>query len=223
MKAQEFGGWKWRAQNIVGREEYTSYDEFNTFLKKERRPDPPEYASRDVEEYKQFSETRDESDLEVPKKDGTGGDSGSKSDKSRQARRKMLQQVVGLVAGSAVLVGTYNAVESEQAKAAEEPSEVIEITEPTIDEPIEEDPKGGGGKQGGESQPTEPSGQGGEQGDPGQSTDPTEEEDPCEVNGHTYEEVESTSSAGKITIRFRCSECGEEKELVITYDVEPEE
>ena len=229
MKAQEFGGWKYSATNIPGKEGFKQADEFNRHLKKEQRPAPPEYASRDVEEYKKFPETKDVSNLreeEQQKQQESGsGESSSKRDNSGQLRRNMLRQVVGLVAGSAVVVGSYNAVETELAKAAEEPSEVIEVTEPTTEEPIEEDPQGGGqgSQQGSETQPTETQdGQGGEQSDPGQ-TEPTEEEDPCEVNGHSYEEVSSTSSKGKITIKFRCSECGEEKELVITYDVDPEE
>lgn len=58
MSANEYAS---RApRNIIGIGNHrASGDEFNSHLKRERRPDPPEYASSGVEERRQYAERRD--------------------------------------------------------------------------------------------------------------------------------------------------------------------
>ncbi len=133
MSANEYGGRTPR--NIIGPGNLkNSGDMFNSFMKPERRPDPAEYATSTVEEYKEYAERRVDTDERPSEKrsreanssdrfDSTGarrnsGRAGGSGNAGR-SRGNLLKQVVGLVAGSVIVVNSYNVLAEKEALAAE--------------------------------------------------------------------------------------------------------
>ena len=111
MRSGQFNNRKPR--NAVGAGARSSGNEFNTSLKRERHPEPPQYPTSKVDERKQFSETRDAR----PKKSenrsqssSSRGESSSSSSKSRSTSRsrsmKQMQNAArNVVRNTVVMVG----------------------------------------------------------------------------------------------------------------------
>ena len=128
MKSREYGTWPPR--NVLGADRQKLYDDYNRSFKKERPTQPKEYASSDVEEYYRVPETKDMSGNPY-EQNGSAQSSQAKQAKNKgQMRQNMLRQVAGLVAGSVVVVSSYQAVIQQQ----EQP------VDPGIDEPTQSDP-----------------------------------------------------------------------------------
>lgn len=100
--------------NIIGSKTRSSGDEFNTSLKKERRPDPPEFSNSEVEEYISYSETMDLRARQSANRSSYGREmqnSGAKQSASRTAQsltKSFVQQVVCMAAGAVIVTTTYN-------------------------------------------------------------------------------------------------------------------
>ena len=142
MKAKEFGA---RPSNDAfrGGQRYSA-NGYNKSFKKERFPEAQEYANRNLDEYHRFEGTKDltkEQDAQQP--DNKQSDKSRKTENAKKARQRMLQQVVGIVVGSTVIVTSYQArVERlEQEQALEPVAVVTEADEIIPEEPEELDEK----------------------------------------------------------------------------------
>ena len=138
MKAKEFGT---RTSNdfFRGGQRYSA-NGYNKSFKKERFPGVQEYANKDLDEYHRFEETKDftkEPDLQ--KSDERQANQSKKSENANKMRQRMLQQAVGIVVGSTVVVTSYQAQVEERAKQQDlEPTAAVVET---VDIPpiVEED------------------------------------------------------------------------------------
>lgn len=101
-------------QNIIGSRTRSSGDEFNTSLKKERRPDPPEFSTSEVEEYISYSETMDLRARQTANRSSYGSEMqnpGAKQSARRTTQsltKSFVQQVVCMAAGAVIVTTTYN-------------------------------------------------------------------------------------------------------------------
>ena len=132
MKAKEFGAWP-PYNDFKGGQRYSA-NGYNKSFKKERFPKAQEYANRDLDEYHRYEET----------KDLTKGQNEQQSNQSRKTENKdkqrlrMLQQVVGIVVGSTVVVTSYQAqVERREQEKATQPVAVVAELKDIITEEAE--------------------------------------------------------------------------------------
>jgi len=117
MKANEYGAWP--SHNISDKNSKYYVDGYNRSFLKERYEVPGGYATDNISEYYRTPNMYREE--YGKKKEDTAKSSRDRKDKNaRQLRQRMLQQVVGLVAGSVVITTSYQAVIREQA-AAQQP------------------------------------------------------------------------------------------------------
>ncbi len=120
-------------QNIGAGGRRPSYDPYNRFAKGHQYFRVPEYASQDVEEYYRVDEIKDmtrESEREKDRRQNEqrGRDQGANNVK--QFGQRVLQQVVGIIAGSVVIVSSYQAMAAKQQQPVPEPpSSVVETQE----------------------------------------------------------------------------------------------
>lgn len=133
MKVKEFGAWP--SHNVSSGGQKSSVDEYNRSLKKERYKTAQEYASKDIEEYHHYSETKDwtkESDDQESRQDAKK----RSEQKARSARQRVLQQVVALVAGSVIVVSSYQAItERENGAPVPPPDQDTGETTDNTDDP----------------------------------------------------------------------------------------
>jgi hypothetical protein len=125
MIAKEYGAWPTR--NILSGGQHPSYDEYNREYKKVRYKSAEEYASRNVKEYHHYSEYND---LTSSNNNSQKTDSNKNS---RSSRMRIFQQVICLVAGSTIIVSTYQAM-TRQAQA--EPATPSSVFQQVEDEPL---------------------------------------------------------------------------------------
>ena len=95
MKSREYG--TWQPRNVFGPERQKLYDEHNRFLKKERAPQPKEYASAGIDEYYRVPEMKDMTGNPYEQnKDVLSGKSQKGTKNAGASRRQlMLRQVAG--------------------------------------------------------------------------------------------------------------------------------
>jgi hypothetical protein len=127
MKAREYGAWP--ARNILSGGQHPSYDEYNREYKKVRYTSAEEYASRNVKEYHHYSEYNDLTSSNDDRKQ-----LGSNKN-SRSSRMRVFQQVICLLAGSTIIVSTYQAM-TRQAQA--EPTTPTSVVQQDEDNPVTE-------------------------------------------------------------------------------------
>ena len=125
MKAREYGAWP--SRNVFSGGQRYSFDEYNREYKKVRYKSAEEYASRNVKEYHHYSEYNDSYAEESKKRHF---DKNSKN--SHAARMRVMQQIVCLIAGSTIIVSTYQAMKNRELQAEampqpEPPAAVQEI------------------------------------------------------------------------------------------------
>ena len=130
MKAKEYGAWP--SRNIFSGGQRYSYDEYNREYKKVRYTSAEEYASRNVEEYHHYSEYNDSYFEESEKR---RFDKSSKN--SQSSRMRVFQQVICLVAGSTVIVSSYQAMTKQKADAMPQP-EPPAVVQEAGDNPVPE-------------------------------------------------------------------------------------
>ena len=133
-----------KPKNAVGAGKRASGNEFNTSLKRERHPEPPQYPTSKVDERKQFSESRDARPKESGNRsqssssDSSSSRSNSSSSKSsrsstnnmkqmQSAARTVVQNTVVMVAGTTTVLA--NTVMPELKTTI---SETFHIDLPTI-------------------------------------------------------------------------------------------
>ena len=122
MRVNGFGAYPVR--NVSSGGQKNSVDEFNKSLKGDAYSRYEEYISRQVEEYHLYSEYNDFTSKQQDQENGSSQSDDRKKRNARAQRQRMLQQVVGLVAGSVVVVTSYQAVLKQQAEAVVEPTSV---------------------------------------------------------------------------------------------------
>ncbi|MBE6740668.1 MAG: hypothetical protein E7570_00020 [Ruminococcaceae bacterium] len=128
MKAKEYGAWPTR--NILSGGQHPSYDEYNREYKKVTYTSAEEYASRNVKEYHHYSEYNDITSTDDNKQRGS-------NNKSSRSRIRVFQQVVCLLAGSTIIVSTYQAMTKQaQAEPVEPTSVVQQVDDNGNEEPI---------------------------------------------------------------------------------------
>ena len=132
MRSGQFNNRKPR--NAVGAGKRSPGNEFNTSLKRERHPQPPEFPTSRIEERKRFSETRDAR----PNKSGysarpgsSRGTSKNRGNRARNMTKSFVRQVVGMLAGAVVVTNTYQVAvaerEAEKAKELDPPAAAVEV------------------------------------------------------------------------------------------------
>ncbi len=133
-------------QNIIGSKTRSAGDEYNSSLKKERRPDPPEFSSSEVDEYISYSETMDLRSRLSANRSSYGNEmqnSGSKQSASRTTQsltRSFVQQVVCMAAGAVIVTTTYNTMaeaRNAERNSISESFAAVEETVETADEGID--------------------------------------------------------------------------------------
>lgn len=126
MKSREFGTWPPR--NGLGASRQKLYDEYNLSFKKERPPQPREYASSDVEEYYRVPETKDVSGNPYEQNSDVLSSQSNRTRSASAAKRQlMLRQVAGLLVGSVVIATTYQAMAERQPVS--DPPAVVQTEE----------------------------------------------------------------------------------------------
>ena len=110
MKAKEFGAWP-PSNDFKSGQRYSA-NGYNKSFKKERFPKAQEYANRDLEERHRFEETKDFT-KDQNKQQSTKS---QKTENANKMRQRMLQQAVGIVVGSTVVVTSYQAQVEERTK-----------------------------------------------------------------------------------------------------------
>ena len=136
MRAGQFNNRKPR--NVVRAGKHSSGSEFNTSFKRERHPEPPQFPTSRIEEWKQFSEMRDAR----PNQSGSsrGGSSKSRRGKrsgsrARRMTKVFVRQAVGMLAGAVVVTNTYQVAvaerEAERAKELDPPATAVAMIEPS--------------------------------------------------------------------------------------------
>ena len=136
MITKEYGAWP--TWNVSSSGQKKSFDPYNRHLKKERFPRAEEYACRNLEQYHHYSEYNDLTAEEYRKKKK---DDSNRSRNSSSSRMRIMQQVVCFVAGSTIIVSSYNAViKQQQAEAMPQPAPPAVVQE-VEDNPIPEIPE----------------------------------------------------------------------------------
>lgn len=144
MKSREFGTWPPR--NGLGAERQYLYDEYNRAFKKERPPQPKEYASSDIKEFYRVPEMKDVSGNPYERNAEALAKQSSQARGAKALKRQLiLRQVVGLLVGSVVIVTTYQAMAAQQQQQppAEPPAIIAQ----------EQDASGSGSQQSDEGNP----------------------------------------------------------------------
>lgn len=118
MKVNGFG--EYPVNNISSGGKKNSVDEYNKSFKGDAYKHYEEYLGRQVEEYHLYSEYNDFTDKQQDRENDSSQSDKKKQKNARAQRQRMLQQVVGLVAGSVVVVTSYQSVVKQQANAAAE-------------------------------------------------------------------------------------------------------
>ena len=132
MKSREYGTWPPR--NVWGPDRQKLYDEHNRSFKRERSPQPNEYASTDIEEYYRVPETKDMSGNPYEKNGSARSSQSQRTKNTRQLQQRVMQQVVGVLAGSVVIVSSYQAMAAER-QIVPEPPAVVQTEDQTPDTP----------------------------------------------------------------------------------------
>jgi hypothetical protein len=135
MKAKEYGAWP--SRNVFSGGQQLSFDEYNREYKKVRYTSAAEYASRNVEEYHHYSEYNDTYFEESEKR---RLDDNKSSKNSRSSRMRVFQQVICLVAGSTIVVSTYQAMNNQQQADAMPQPEPPAVVQEVEDNPVPEEP-----------------------------------------------------------------------------------
>lgn len=148
MKIDDFNNIQ--PKNIIGNRSRGQENEFNTFLKKERHSDPPEFSSSEVEEYVRYNETMDlrarqsqarrQQSVEIQ---GTETRNLSAKQSARNVTqtltKSLVQQVACLAAGAVIVTNTYSTMvdarNERNNSVPEPPVEVVEMVEPEEMEP----------------------------------------------------------------------------------------
>ena len=133
MKAKEFGA-RPPYNDFKSGQRYSA-NGYNKSFKKERFPKAQEYANRNLDEYHRFEETKDfTKEQDVRQSDAKQQSSQSKkTDNANKMRQRVLQQAVGIVVGSTVVVTSYQARLEEQAKQQDSEPNVAVVE--TVDVP----------------------------------------------------------------------------------------
>ena len=136
-----------RPRNAVGAGKRNSGNEFNTSLKRERHPEPPQYPTSEVDERKQFSETRDarpersENRSQSSSSRSESSSSGSRSSSSRSAKqmqnaaRNVVRNTVVMVGGGATVLANTTMPQLKEAfpildvSALADPPAIVEVVE----------------------------------------------------------------------------------------------
>lgn len=137
MKSREFGTWPPR--NVLGADRQHLYDEYNRAFKRERPPQPKEYASSDVAEYYRVSEMKDVTGDPNQQSHEALSQISDRGNNAKASRRQlMLRQAICLLAGSVVIVTTYQAMAAQQSPS-DSPAIVVPDKENTDRQPGQED------------------------------------------------------------------------------------
>ena len=113
-------------------------DQFNTAHKKERHDEPPQFHSREVEEKKRFSETRDaRSDCsDAGSRGNKKGKDGNKA--AQNLTNAIVRQAVVMVAGAVIVTNSYQAAvekrELERLNTAAAAAEEIWLDEEALED-----------------------------------------------------------------------------------------
>ena len=129
MRGKDYGNWSAWNESPGGK--HNSPDPFNKAFKgAERQFNAKEYAMSGTEEYHHYEATQDTRTMDSDdQQQQQQSDRNNKSDQMKsQARRNLIKQVVGMVAGSTIIVSAYQArVESRsQKQLPAEPPAVVE-------------------------------------------------------------------------------------------------
>jgi len=129
MKSREFGTWPPR--NALGADRQHLYDEYNRAFKKERPPQPKEYASSDIEEYYRVPEMKDVSGNPYEQNREALSKRSDRDKNANAAKRNLaLRQVVGLLVGSVIVVTTYQTMAAQRQTPPEQPA-IVETDAPS--------------------------------------------------------------------------------------------
>ena len=131
MKSREYGTWPPR--NGLGPERQKLYDEFNRAFKKERPPQPKEYASSEIEEYYRVPEMKDMSGNPYERNDTAKSGQSKQSKNTQRLRQNILRQVIGVLVGSVIIVTTYQTM-AERQRVSAAPA-IVETEDQTPDTP----------------------------------------------------------------------------------------
>lgn len=234
-------------KNIIGEGTRGPENEFNTHLKKERRPDPLEFSGSEVEEFISYSETMD---LRARQSRQSAEQRAQRSEErnlsaSRSASRaaqdltkRFVQQVVCLAAGAVIITNAYQIMveaRNEERDSLSNPSDaVVEIAGPTgteteatpgaeNDTPVEN---------GDENESVESAGNDGESdggsdsSGNGSSTSGSSGDSGGGGGGqspavHTFgTPTQEELGDGSIKLTYTCTECGETYVVIVTVDPE---
>lgn len=148
MKAKEYGAWPTR--NVLSGGQRYSYDEYNREYKKVRYKSAEEYACRNVKEYNHYPEYKDMTSDDDKQQEfsatGSALQFGAMLRKTNSANklRRLIKQVVCIVAGSTIIVSTYQYMNSEQikVKASSQPtavaSEIDNSNNSSVDDAVQD-------------------------------------------------------------------------------------
>ena len=111
-----------RPRNAIGAGGRRAGDEFNSSLKRERHPEPPQYPTSKVEERTRYAESRDarpkraesrlQSSSSSSRREASRSKSGSSSRSMKSARNMtqgFVRSAVGMMAGAVIVVNSYQA------------------------------------------------------------------------------------------------------------------
>ena len=122
MRSGQFNNRKPR--NAVGAGRRSSGNEFNTALKRERHPEPPQYPTSKVDERKRYSESRDARPKRSESRSQSSSRSSSQSSRSMKSAQNMTQgfvrSAVGMMAGAVIVTNSYQANVEERELARSE-------------------------------------------------------------------------------------------------------
>ena len=232
-------------KNIIGEGTRGPENEYNTHLKKERRPDPLEFSGSEVEEFISYSETMD---LRARQSRQSAEQRAQRSEErnlsaSRSASRaaqdltkRFVQQVVCLVAGAVIITNAYQImVEPRNADrdSLPNPSDaVVEIagptgteTEATQDAENDDTPV----ENGDENESVESAGNDGESDSGSDSSGSSGSSNGNSGGGggeqspavHTFgTPTQEELGDGSIKLTYTCTECGETYVVIVTVDPE---
>lgn len=119
MRAGQFNNRKPR--NVIGAGGCSSGDEFNSSLKRERHPEPPQYATSKVDERKRYSESKDarskRSDSRAQSRNSSRRERTQSAKSAQNMTRSFVRSAAGMLAGAVIVANTYQTAVEERELA----------------------------------------------------------------------------------------------------------
>ena len=127
MKSKEFGAWLWRNVTKNGRRK--SEDEYNKSFKGQAYQHVDEYASRNVNEYNSYPETKDMSaDRDDQKKNNAQAKAKERQKNNARKKQNLIGRAVALSVGAVLITTSYNSAIERQKQTQPTDIPVIETT-----------------------------------------------------------------------------------------------